>query len=189
MLCVTYERTAPLNVQITCLRVPANNHLTGKGEALIVLPGLDVIVEKVAVDGCLHNSGYPHNPLAVARLGEVSVHPVQQIQPTVATEQEHVVACQRVHILCALEQHELGQNGHRLQVDGERPQHLCDCEFVVYHKRKEHARKDQEQAPERVLFPTNPAKSQEFGHEEAMVGRVSLSILNTSIPIELNSWI
>lgn len=39
-------------------------------------------------------------------------------------QHEHVVPSQIVNVLCALQQHQLGQDGHCLQVDGEGPQDL-----------------------------------------------------------------
>jgi len=41
-----------------------------------------------------------------------------------APKQEDVVARQVVYVLCPVEQHQLWQDGHRLKVNGEFPEHL-----------------------------------------------------------------
>ena len=153
-------------------------------QPLVVLPALQVVVEEVAIKNRLHGAGYPHceaastsarapgaleatrgrtYPVAVARLVEVAVDPVQQVQCAVcparanvrpraeataplavpAPQEENVMPRQIVHVPRVLQHHlqprtsapvepgqprtrtrQLRQDGHRLQVDGERPEYL-----------------------------------------------------------------
>mmetsp|Transcript_22357 Transcript_22357/g.26923 ORF Transcript_22357/g.26923 Transcript_22357/m.26923 type:complete len:245 (+) Transcript_22357:229-963(+) len=128
------------------------NSLTGKREPLVVAPRLDVVEEEVAVDRGLHNARGPHNPLAVADLGEVSVDPVEQVQAAVCPEKEDIVSGQGVHILSPLEQDQLRENGNGFKVDGECPQHLSYGEVVVDEQGEHSARSDQENVSEGVVI-------------------------------------
>ena len=50
-----------------------------------------------------------------------------------------------------LDHEELGKDGHRLQVDGERPKDLHHWELVVQDQRQNDSRDDQELNPEKYL--------------------------------------
>jgi len=54
----------------------------------------------------------------------VSVDPVEDVEETVDAESEEVMRGNRFGFSGFLDHEELGKNGHRLQVDGERPKDL-----------------------------------------------------------------
>ena len=60
--------------------------------------GLVVVVEEVAVQPCLHDACYPDNPLQVVLLGHEPVQPVEQVEPAVSAEREHVVRSQVLYL-------------------------------------------------------------------------------------------
>ena len=49
-------------------------------ELLALLPGVQVIVEKVQIQRRLNQSRDPHDPSRVVRLGDVSIDPVQDVE-------------------------------------------------------------------------------------------------------------
>ncbi len=57
--------------------------------------------------------------------------------------------CDRLGLAGLLDHEKLGQDGHGLQVDGERPQDLHHAELVVQDERQNHA------GPEEELNPAN----------------------------------
>lgn len=85
------------------------------------------------------------------RLCEVPVDPVQNVQPPVATQKEDVVPRKVVYVLRALHEHQLRQDGHRLQINGEGPQDFCRRPGGVDHQRQQEAGYDQEHVPKCVL--------------------------------------
>lgn len=85
------------------------------------------------------------------RLGEVPVDPVEQVQRPVAAQREQVVAGDALRLARLGDEEELRQNGHRLQVDGEGPQHLHDGKVVVDEQGQDGAWDQQELDPERVV--------------------------------------
>mmetsp|Transcript_10720 Transcript_10720/g.32762 ORF Transcript_10720/g.32762 Transcript_10720/m.32762 type:complete len:323 (-) Transcript_10720:113-1081(-) len=120
-------------------------------QLLALLPRLQVVVEEVKIKAGLDKAREPHDPGRVVRLGRISVDPVQDVERPVEAEQEHVVSGQVVHILRPLQQHELGQDGHGLQVDGKRPQDLEEGEPSVDDQGEDGARHDQEEVPEGIV--------------------------------------
>mmetsp|Transcript_20269 Transcript_20269/g.41427 ORF Transcript_20269/g.41427 Transcript_20269/m.41427 type:complete len:207 (+) Transcript_20269:249-869(+) len=100
--------------------------LDGQFDGLVhaALLGLVVVVEKIAVQTCLHDACYPDDPLHVVHLSHVPVNPVEQVEPAVRTERKDVVRRQVLHLAKLLQQKELRQDRHRLEIDGERPDYL-----------------------------------------------------------------
>lgn len=62
---------------------------------------------------------------------DVPVYPIRNIQAPVNSERGEVVCCNGLGLSRALEHEQLGQDGNRLEVDGERPENFEDREFVV----------------------------------------------------------
>ena len=89
-----------------------------------------------------------------------SRHVLRRPQHTsVAAECEHVIRSHVFDQARALEHHELGEDGHSLQVDGERPQNFLDdrprevqLPLVVEHQRQDKAGHDEEEMREIVLL-------------------------------------
>lgn len=84
-------------------------------------------------------------------LGVVSVDPVQQVQRTVRSEGKQIVAGDALRLARFADQEQLRQDGHRLQVDRERPQHLQRGERGMNQQRQHEARNQQELDAERVM--------------------------------------
>lgn len=69
-----------------------------------------------------------HNGYQVEEAFEVvAVDPVQEVKATVGAESEEVVRSDGLRLTSLADHEQLGQDGHRLQVDGESPQDLCTC--------------------------------------------------------------
>lgn len=99
----------------------------------------NVEVEEVAVQDRLDGSGEDRNQVVVS-LGVVPVDPVEQIQGTVGTQRKQVMTGNAFRFARFADQEQLRQDGHRLQVDGERPQNLQWSEAGVNQKRQHEAR-------------------------------------------------
>lgn len=87
----------------------------------------------------------------VVRLREVSVDPVQQVERPVTAQSEQVMAGDALRLAGLGDEEQLRKDGHRLQVDGERPEHLHDGEVVVDEQRENGAGNQQELNPEGVV--------------------------------------
>lgn len=83
----------------------------------------DVEVEEIAVQDRLDGPGKDRNQIVVS-LGVVPVDPVEQIQGTVRSQREQVMTGNTFRFARFADQEQLRQDGHRLQVDRERPQHF-----------------------------------------------------------------
>ena len=66
----------------------------------------------------------------------VSVDPVQNVESSVRSQSKKIVRSDRLGLASFLHHEQLGQNGHRLQVDGERPQDFHKAELVVEQQRQ-----------------------------------------------------
>ena len=89
-------------------------------------------VEEVAIQDCLDTTSHDGNHV-VEGLGVVAVDPVENVEATVRAEGEEIVAGDALG-LAGLGHHEqLGQDGDRLQVDGEGPEDFHHRELVVEH--------------------------------------------------------
>lgn len=110
----------------------------------------DVEVEEVAVQDRLDGPGEDRNQVVVS-LGVVSVDPVEQVQRTVRSEGKQVVAGDAFRLARFADQEQLRQDGHRLQIDRERPQNLQRGKRGVDQQRQHEARNQQELDAERVV--------------------------------------
>lgn len=82
-----------------------------------------VEIEEVAVEDCLDHPG--HNGDHVEEALEVETpDPVDEVECAVEAQEEQVVGGDGLRLTSLTDHEELGQDGHRLQVDGERPQDL-----------------------------------------------------------------
>ena len=81
--------------------------------------------EEITIQDRLDHTGDGRNPVdLVAGLGHVAVDPVGDVQGPVQTEREEVVRRDGLGLASALEHEELGQDGDRLEPDGEGPEDL-----------------------------------------------------------------
>ncbi|KAH8246760.1 hypothetical protein KR038_008032 [Drosophila bunnanda] len=110
----------------------------------------NVQVEEIAVKNGLDDSGKDRDEVVV-RLHHVPVYPVEQVERTIRSQGEEVVAGDGLGLPGFAHQEQLRQNGHRLQIDGEGPQHLHDRKLVIDHQRQEGARHQQEFDAEGVV--------------------------------------
>jgi hypothetical protein len=92
------------------------------------------------------------NPLTVARFSEEAVDPVEDVEATVHAEEEDIVTCHVVNVARPLQEDQLRQDGHSLEVDGEGPQQLHDGELVVDEEREDGARHDEKEDAKGVLL-------------------------------------
>ena len=74
----------------------------------------------------------------------VSVDPVEDVEPPVGAEREQVVRGDGLGLPGLGHHEELRQDGHGLQVDGERPQHLHHAELVVQDQGEQQGGQQQE---------------------------------------------
>ena len=85
----------------------------------------DIKVEEVTVEDGLHHAG--HNGDHVEETLEVKApDPVEEVQGPVETQEKQVVGGDGLRLARLTDHEELGQDGHRLQVDGECPQDLIE---------------------------------------------------------------
>lgn len=111
----------------------------------------NVEVEEIAVQDRLDGSGEDRDQIVVS-LGVVPVDPVEQIQGTVRTQREQVMAGNALRLARFADEEQLGQDGHRLQVDRERPEHLQRREAGVDQQGQHEARQQQELDAERIVI-------------------------------------
>lgn len=89
---------------------------------LLALQNLcNVQVEEITVENCLHASGNDGNDV-VETLCVVPVDPVENVEGTVRSKGEQIVAGDRLGLPCLRHHKELGQDSNRFQVDREGPQ-------------------------------------------------------------------
>ncbi len=110
----------------------------------------DVKVEEIAVEDRLDAAGYDGDDVVEA-LEVVTVDPVQDVQTPVRSEREEIMRCDRLGLARLGHHEELRQNGHRLQIDGERPEHLHNAELVIEEERQNRHGTHEELDPERVV--------------------------------------
>lgn len=110
----------------------------------------DVKIEEVGVEDGLDNSGDNGDRVEEA-LGVVSVDPVEDVEESVGTEGKEVVSGDGFGVSGAGQHEKLWHDGHRFQVDGERPHDLHEHKLVVDDKSKNHAWDDQELDSEGIV--------------------------------------
>ncbi|KAL7530365.1 hypothetical protein ACHAWF_003355 [Thalassiosira exigua] len=87
----------------------------------------DVIVEEVHVQRRLQHAAEVHHVVvAISRLEVRPIHPVHDVQRAIRAHEEDVIPRQVLHLPIALQDDELGQDGHGLEVDAEHPQQFLD---------------------------------------------------------------
>lgn len=92
-----------------------------------------VQVEEVTVEDGLDNTG--HNSDDVIEAFEVeAINPVEDVETPVGAEGEEIVAGDRLCLPCLADHEQLRQDGHRLEVDGEGPEHLHGGKLVIEHE-------------------------------------------------------
>lgn len=111
----------------------------------------DVEVEEIAVQDRLDSSGEDRNQIVVS-LGVVPVDPVENIQSTVRTQSEQVVTGNTFRFARFADEEQLRQDGHRFQVDRERPQHFQRSEAGMDQQGQYEARQQQELNAERIVI-------------------------------------
>jgi hypothetical protein len=84
----------------------------------------EVVGKKIHVEGSLHDATDPYDDLRIVVLVEVAVHPVEKVKEAVHPEECNVVGRNVLACALLLQQEELGNDCHRLEVEGERPQPL-----------------------------------------------------------------
>lgn len=83
----------------------------------------DIKVEEVTVEDSLDHTGHNGNHIKEA-LKVVTPDPVEEIEGSIQAQAEQVVGGDGLSLAGLADHEELGQDCHRLQVDGERPQDL-----------------------------------------------------------------
>lgn len=86
-----------------------------------------VQVEEVTVEDGLYYSRH-HRNLVIEVLSLVPPDPVSQVECPVQPKKEQVVSSNGLSLSGLTDHEELGQDGHRLQVDGESPEDLSQRE-------------------------------------------------------------
>ena len=83
----------------------------------------NIQIEEVTVENSLDAASHDGNQIKES-LKVVTVDPVENVEGAVGAEGKQVVAGDRLGLARLADHEELRQDGHRLQVDGERPQDL-----------------------------------------------------------------
>jgi len=111
----------------------------------------DVEIEKVAIENGLNTSGHNSDDI-VERLSVVAIDPVENVETTVRAESEQIVAGNTLGLTSLGHHEQLGQDGHRLQIDREGPQDLHQGKFVVQKKGKKNRRAKEKLDPKGVMI-------------------------------------
>lgn len=90
-----------------------------------------VQVEEITIEYCLHTASNDSDQVKEA-LKVVSVDPVKEVQGAVGAQGKQVVAGDCFSLTCLAHHEQLGQDGNRLQVDGERPQNLHNTSIPMW---------------------------------------------------------
>ena len=110
----------------------------------------DVQVEEVTVEDCLDTAGNDGNHV-VEGLSVVAVDPVENVEATVGAEGKEVVAGDALSLPGFGHHEQLGQDGDRLQIDGERPEDFHHGELMVEHQSKKQRGSDEKFNPKGVM--------------------------------------
>lgn len=87
------------------------------------------------------------------RLREVSVDPVDEIESTICSEEEDIVACKVVNVSSSLQEHQLWNNSNCLHPQGECPHDLSEGELVVDQESERKTGRNEEVMPKRIVVP------------------------------------
>ena len=110
----------------------------------------DVQVEEVTVEDCLDTASNDGNHV-IEGLSVVAVDPVENVEAAVGAEGKEVVAGDALSLPGFGHHEQLGQDGDRLQVDGERPKDFHHRELMVEHQSKEQRGTDEKFNPKGVM--------------------------------------
>jgi len=110
----------------------------------------DVEVEEVAVEDSLDAAGNDGNDV-VESFKVVSVDPVEDVESAIDSKGEEIVGGDGFGFPGLLDHEQLGQDGHRLQVDGKCPEDFHQGEFVVQEQRQDDTGQDQELNSEGIM--------------------------------------
>ena len=91
---------------------------------LPVILALDVVVKEVTVQRRLDESRDPHNPVLVTGCVCGAPDPVENVQEAVPAQAEYIVGSQCLGLPCTLQEEQLRQDGHSLEINRKRPQKL-----------------------------------------------------------------
>lgn len=101
-------------------------------------------IEEVAIEDGLHHPGDDGDHVKESLKIEPP-YPVDEVEGSVESQEEQVVGGDGLGLTSLADHEQLGQDGHRLQVDRERPQDLsktkraCDCCLMeMYTEKHEH---------------------------------------------------
>lgn len=99
--------------------------LGGQREALalddpeLAIVPREIDIEKVCIQGSLHNARHDRYPVVEVRFGKVSVYPVENVQGAVAAEGKEVVRRDGFGFACFGELVQLREDRDGFEVDGE----------------------------------------------------------------------
>lgn len=82
-----------------------------------------VNVEEIRVEDRLDDASDDGDDIEMA-LGEITVHPVRDVEGSVGTERKQIVRGDGFGLAGPLQHEELGQDSNRLKPNGESPEHL-----------------------------------------------------------------
>tara|TARA_B110000971_G_C19940326_1_gene468422 strand:- start:759 stop:1115 length:357 start_codon:yes stop_codon:yes gene_type:complete len=89
-----------------------------QGELATFGLGNDVVIEKVRVEESLENTTRIHHPVVYVIFFVIAApHPVHDVEGSVSSQEEYVVASQVLHLSVTLQHHKLGQNTNRLEIN------------------------------------------------------------------------
>lgn len=109
-------------------RQKKTHHFTGsyeikKKKYAAALTFCYIQIEEVAVEDGLHHPGNDGDHVKETLKVEPP-YPVDEVEGSVESQEEQVMGGDGLGLTSLADHEELGQDGHRLQVDGERPQNL-----------------------------------------------------------------
>lgn len=80
-----------------------------------------IVIKEVAIKSSLHGSSDPSDPVTVHLFSVVASNPVQNIECSIESEENHVAGGEILDLLVLLKHDDLRHNANGLQVDGECP--------------------------------------------------------------------
>lgn len=85
-----------------------------------------IVIKEVTIKSSLHGSSNPSDPVTVHLFSVVAGNPVQNIEGSVESEENHVAGGEILDFLVLLKHYDLRHDANGLQVDGERPSVLSE---------------------------------------------------------------
>mmetsp|Transcript_18755 Transcript_18755/g.52166 ORF Transcript_18755/g.52166 Transcript_18755/m.52166 type:complete len:222 (-) Transcript_18755:294-959(-) len=118
---------------VTCAHTERMMRLGDLWQLESVAPGLglDVVVEEVGIQKRLEDAAEVDHPVVLVSLFRVrSVDPIEDVERSVGSHEEDVVSREVLHLLVALQNDELREDGDGLEVDAEHPQQFDGIEAL-----------------------------------------------------------